>query len=150
MTEPGASGRMSSPTIDAVTRCTEFAAAQAREAGFSLARVHEIELVVEEIVANICRYSYGDQLGSVELCCEQLDGGKLTLEFVDYGRAFNILTLAAPDLSADLDQRDVGGIGVPMLRALIDEASYRREDTRNVLYVIVHATPRLRGEPAVT
>ncbi len=74
MTEPGASGRMSSPTIDAVARCTEFAAAQAREAGFSLARVHEIELVVEEIVANICRYSYGDQLGSVELCCGQLDG----------------------------------------------------------------------------
>jgi len=141
---------MSSPTIDAVARCTEFAAAQAREAGFSLARVHEIELVVEEIVANICRYSYGDQLGSVELCCAQLDGAKLTLEFVDYGRAFNILTLAAPDLSVDLDQRDVGGIGVPMLRALIDEASYRREDTRNVLYVIVHATPRLRGEPAVT
>ena len=150
MTEPGASGRMSSPTIDAVARCTEFVAAQAREAGFSLARVHEIELVVEEIVANICRYSYGDQLGSVELCCEQLDGAKLALEFVDYGRAFNILALAAPDLSADLDQRDVGGIGVPMLRALIDEASYRREDTRNVLYVIVHATPRLRGEPAVT
>jgi serine/threonine-protein kinase RsbW len=145
MTEPGASGRMSSPTIDAVARCTEFAAAQARGAGFSLARVHEIELVVEEIVANICRYSYGDQLGSVELCCEQFDGGKLALEFVDYGRAFNILTLAAPDLSVDLDQRNVGGIGVPMLRALIDEASYRREDTRNVLYVIVHATPRLRG-----
>ena len=150
MTEPGASGRMSSPTIDAVARCTEFAAAQAREAGFSLARVHEIELVVEEIVANICQYSYGDQLGSVELCWEQLDGGKLALEFVDYGRAFNILALAAPDLSVDLDQRDVGGFGVPMLRALIDEASYRREDTRNVLYVIVHATPRLRGEPAVT
>ena len=150
MTEPGASGRMSSPTIDAVARCTEFAAAQALEAGFSLARVREIELVVEEIVANICRYSYGDQLGSVELCCEQLDGAKLALEFVDYGRAFNILSLSAPDLSVDLDQRDVGGIGVPMLRALIDEASYRREDTRNVLYVSVHATPRLRGEPAVT
>lgn len=150
MTEPGAGGRMSSPTIDAVARCTEFAAAQAREAGFSLARVREIELAVEEIVANICRYSYGDQLGSVELCCEQLDGAKLALEFVDYGRAFNILSLSAPDLSVDLDQRDVGGIGVPMLRALIDEASYRREDTRNVLYVIVHATPRLRGEPAVT
>ena len=150
MTEPGAGGRMSSPTIDAVARCTEFAAAQAHEAGFSLARVSEIELAVEEIVANICRYSYGDQLGSVELCCEQLDGAKLALEFVDYGRAFNILSLSAPDLSVDLDQRDVGGIGVPMLRALIDEASYRREDTRNVLYVIVHATPRLRGEPAVT
>jgi serine/threonine-protein kinase RsbW len=150
MTDPGANGRMSAPTLDAVARCTEFAAARARGAGFSLARVHEVELVVEEIVANICQHSYGDQVGTVELRCEAVDGAKLALEFVDYGRAFNMLGLPAPDLSLDLDRRDVGGIGVPMLRALIDEASYRREDTRNVLHVIVHATPRLPGEPAAT
>ena len=112
--------------------------------------MHEIELVVEEIVANICRYSYGDRSGSVELSCERLDGAKLALEFIDYGRPFNILALPTPDLSVDLDQRDVGGIGVPMLRALIDQATYRREDPRNILCVIVHATPRLRGDPAAT
>jgi len=144
------SGRMAVPTIDAVARCMEFAAAQARDAGFSLARVHEVELVVEEVVANICRYSYGDQIGSVELCCQRLDGPKLALEFIDYGRPFDILSLPAPDLSVDLDQRDVGGVGVPMLRALIDDATYRREDARNVLCVIVHAAPRLRGGPAAT
>jgi serine/threonine-protein kinase RsbW len=134
---------MIAPTIDAVARCMEFGAAQARDAGFSLARVHEVELVVEEVVANICRYSYGDQLGSVELGCQKLDGPKLALEFIDYGRPFDILALPAPDLSVDLDQRDVGGVGVLMLRALIDEATYRREDARNILCVIVHAAPRL-------
>src|SRR5262245_8699965 len=142
--------RIAVPTIDAVARCIEFAAAQAREAGFSADRVGEIELVVEEVVANVCRYSYGDEVGTVELCCDRLDATKLALEFIDYGRPFDILALPAPDLSVDLDRRDVGGIGVPMLRALIDQASYRREDTRNVLCVIVHPTPRLRGEPVVT
>lgn len=139
-------GRMTAPTIDAVAHCTEFAAAQAREAGFPVARVREIELVVEEVVANICRYSYGDQLGNVELCCRRLEGPKLALEFIDYGRPFDILALPAPDLSVDLDQRDVGGIGVPMLRALVDQATYRREDARNILCVIVHAAPRLGGD----
>ncbi len=128
----------------------EFAAAQARAAGFALARVHEIELVVEEIVANICRYSYADQNGRVELCCERLDGPKLALEFIDYGCAFNILAMPEPDLSVDIDQRDVGGVGVPMLRALIDQASYRREEPRNILRVIVHAPPRLGAEPTAT
>jgi len=142
--------RITVPTIDAVARCIEFAGAQARQAGFSIARVQEVELVVEEIVANICRYSYEDQTGSVELCCQQLDGPKILLEFIDHGRPFDILALPEPDLSVDLDRRDVGGIGVPMLRALIDQASYRREDARNVLAVIVHPTPRLRGEPVVT
>lgn len=149
MAVPVTISRMTVPTIDAVTHCTEFAAAQARDAGFSLARVREIELAVEEIVANICRYSYDDRLGSVELCC-RLDGPKLTLEFIDYGRPFDMLTLPAPDLSVDLDRRDVGGVGVPMLRALVDQATYRREDARNILCVIVHAAPRLAGDPAAT
>lgn len=141
---------MTAPTLDAVARCMEFAAAQARAAGFSLARVHEIELVVEEIVANICRYSYADQNGSVELCCERLDNEKMALEFIDYGCAFNILAMPEPDLSGDIDQRDVGGVGVPVLRALIDQASYRREGVRNILRVIVHAAPRLGAEPTAT
>jgi serine/threonine-protein kinase RsbW len=137
--------RMSVPTIDAVARCTEFAVGQAQEAGFSRARVHEIELVVEEVVANICHYSYGDQLGSVELCCRRADGPKMVLEFVDYGRPCDVLALPAPDLSLDLDQRGVGGLGVSMLRALVDQATYRRDDARNVLSVTVHAAPKLGG-----
>ena len=142
--------RIAASTIDAVAHCTEFAAVQAREAGFPLARVCEIELAVEEIVANICRYSYDDGHGSVEVCCRRLDGPKLALEFIDYGRPFDMLTLPAPDLSLDLDRRDVGGIGLPMLRAVVDQATYRREDARNILCVIVHAAPRLAGDPAAT
>jgi anti-sigma regulatory factor (Ser/Thr protein kinase) len=141
---------MTAPTIDAVARCIEFAAAQARDAGFSPARLQEVELVVEEVVANICRHSYGEQLGNVELCCQRFAGPKLALEFIDYGRPFDILALPAPDFSVDLEQRDLGGIGVPMLRALVDEVTYRREDARNILRVIVHAAPRLRGASAVT
>jgi serine/threonine-protein kinase RsbW len=150
MAESHASSRMAAPTLDAVAHCTEFAAAQARAAGFGVARVHEIELVVEEIVANICRYSYADQNGSVELCCERLDGETLALEFIDRGCAFNILAMPDPDLSGDIDQRDVGGVGVPVLRALMDQASYRRDRACNILRVIVHAAPRLGAEPTAT
>ncbi|MGN6716095.1 MAG: ATP-binding protein [Candidatus Binatia bacterium] len=144
------SGHLTTPTIDAVERCTQFAAAQAHEAGFSLARVREIELMVEEVVANICRHSYGDHPGNVELSCERLDGANLALEFIDYGRPFDILALPMPDLAVDLDHRDLGGIGLPMFRALVNHATYRREDLRNILRVIVHATPRLRSDSAAS
>ena len=144
------SGHLTTPTIDAVERCTQFAAAQAHEAGFSLPRVREIELMVEEVVANICRHSYGDHPGNVELSCERLDGANLALEFIDYGRPFDILALPLPDLAVDLDHRDLGGIGVPMFRALVNHATYRREDLRNILRVIVHAAPRLRSDSAAS
>jgi serine/threonine-protein kinase RsbW len=145
MRSPVTEQRTKVSTIDAVAHCTEFAAAQAESAGFSGPRLRELELVVEEIVANICRYSYGDQLGNVELICRLLEGPKLELEFVDYGQPFDILTLPPPDLAVDIDQRDVGGVGVPMLRALVDRASYRRETDRNILCVIIGATPKLGG-----
>jgi anti-sigma regulatory factor (Ser/Thr protein kinase) len=143
MTALRATKRIAVPTIDAVARCTEFAAAQAREAGFSLSRVHEIELVVEEVVANICRYSYGDRIGSVELTCRQSDGPEMVMEFIDYGAPYDLVGAPLPDLSLDLDQRDVGGMGVPMLRALVDDASYRSEGARNVLSLIIHPAPKL-------
>ena len=145
MTVPGSTKGIAVPTIDAVARCTEFAAAQAREAGFSLSRVHEVELVVEEVVANICRYSYSDRIGSVEMICSHGRGPKMVMEFIDHGAPYDMLAAPSPDLSGDLDQRDVGGIGVPMLRALVDHASYRREETRNILSLRIHAAPKLGG-----
>lgn len=148
MTAGPAIERISVPAIDAVARCTEFATAQAQRAGFSPARVHEIELLVEEIVANICRHSYADQLGSVEICCRRIDEQWMELEFIDYGRPCDVLALPSPNLSVDLDQRDVGGLGVPMLRVLVDQANYRREDARNILSVTIHAVPKLGAAAA--
>lgn len=126
--------------IDALASCIEFVAARAGEAGFPPARVREIELVVEEVVANICRYGYGDEPGNVELRCQRFHSGQLLLEFVDAGRPFDILALPAPDLTAGLDQRDVGGLGVPLVRALVDQVSYSREGDRNILRLTVRAT----------
>lgn len=143
MIGPATTNRTVVLTIDAVAHCTEFAAAEAEAAGFSDARRREVELVVEEIVANICRYSYGDGLGNVEFCCTRLDGPELRLEFIDFGRPFDILALPAPEFSANLDQRDVGGVGVPMLHALVDLWNYRRENDRNVLCVVLGAASKL-------
>lgn len=132
-------------TIDAVAHCTDFASSQARLAGFAPARVDEIELVVEEVVANICHYSYGDRLGNVELVCRQSGGQMLELEFIDGGQPFDMLAMPEPDLAVDIDRRGLGGVGVPMMRALVDRASYRRDGERNVLCLVFHAACRLGG-----
>ena len=139
------SQRTEALTIDAVAHCTEFAAAQARQAGFPGARVDEIELVVEEVVANICHYSYGDRLGNVELACRRIGGPALELIFIDGGRPFDMLTLPEPNLAVDIDQRGLGGVGVPMMRALVDQASYRRDGERNVVSLVFHSACRLGG-----
>jgi len=123
--------------VDSVGPCIAFVAACAAAAGFPAARVREIELVVEEVVVNICQYAYGDAQGEIELLCTKTNSQDLVLEFIDSGKPFNILTLPAPDLTVEVDQRQVGGLGVPLVRALVDTASYRRESGRNVLRLSV-------------
>ncbi len=125
--------------IDALSQCTEFVTARAVEAGFTPSRLCEIELVVEEVVTNICRHGYDDQPGQMELRCRPVDTQRLLLEFIDGGRPFDILAAPAPDLTVDLDQREPGGLGVPLIRAMVDEASYKREGNRNILRLIVRA-----------
>ena len=125
--------------IDALSQCTEFVAACSVEAGFTPSRLCEIELVVEEVVTNICRHGYDDQPGQMELRCRPVDTQRLLLEFIDGGRPFDILAAPAPDLTVDLDQREPGGLGVPLIRAIVDEASYNREANRNILRLIVRA-----------
>ena len=149
MQNPAISEHTEALTIDAVAHCTEFASAQARQAGFAAARVDEVELVVEEVVANICHYSYGDRLGNVELACRLIHGSMLELEFVDAGQPFDMLSMPEPDLAVDIDRRGLGGVGVPMMRALVDRASYRRDGERNVLCLAFHSVCRLGGSSQV-
>jgi len=123
--------------VDSVARCAEFVAEWIRAAGFPLARLHELELVIEEVVVNICQHAYGDAAGEIELLCATDSAGNGVLEFIDSGKPFDMLTLPAPDLTAKVEQRPVGGLGVPLVRAMVEEATYRREGGRNMLRLLV-------------
>jgi anti-sigma regulatory factor (Ser/Thr protein kinase) len=114
-----------------------FVAAYASAAGLPPARVMALEIAVEEALTNICQYAYTKPLGVVEVHCYHDESQQLCIALIDTGKPFNILALPAPDFTADVDGRLVGGLGVHLLRALVDEVTYRREGDRNVLQLIV-------------
>jgi len=123
--------------VESVARCTTFVASYAATTGLPPARVRELELVVEEVLVNICKYAYVEAPGEMELRCTKTDSQNLLLEFIDTGRPFNILTLPTPDLTVDVEQRQVGGLGVPLVRAMVDTVTYDREAGRNILRLSV-------------
>jgi anti-sigma regulatory factor (Ser/Thr protein kinase) len=108
-------------------------AACAAEADFSPSRVREIELIVEEVLVNICRHAYGELSGQVQVNCARDNARRLLLEVIDQGRPFNMMEMSPPDLESDVEHRPVGGLGISLIRALANEVSYRRESGRNVL-----------------
>ena len=120
---------------DSIVRCTEFVVACATAARFPLARMRQLELVVEEVLVNICRHAYGDTPGEVEIRCIRVAREHLCVEFIDRGKPFNILASPPRDLTADVEEREVGGLGIPLIRAMMDEVSYCRAGDRNILRV---------------
>jgi serine/threonine-protein kinase RsbW len=104
-----------------------------REAGLPDEAVLELRLVAEELLTNVAAYGYEDadeHWVSVELA---LQGADVTLRFVDDGRPFDPLAAPAPDLTAPVEDRPVGGLGVHLVRSLVDDAGYERVADQNVL-----------------
>jgi serine/threonine-protein kinase RsbW len=116
--------------IESVSGC-------ARELGFDQKRVSEIELAAEEALINIINYSYPERPGEIEINCK-LDGCSFIIELIDAGIPFDVTSLPDPDITADIDDRKIGGLGVFLLKRVMDRVDYRRENDRNILSLTVH------------
>ena len=113
----------------------------ATAAGFLPQRVMEIELAVEEALANICLYAYPHSKGEVEVRCTQDETRHLVIELIDAGIPFDMLARPAPDFTVDAAQRPIGGLGIPLIRTLMDNVTYHREGARNILRLIALLPP---------
>ena len=94
----------------------------------------QIAIAVEEIFVNISNYSYeksdGDVIIDVEVNEETLD---LEISFIDEGIKFDPLNAENPDTTLTADERNIGGLGIFMVKKLVDEVSYRYQDNKNIL-----------------
>jgi anti-sigma regulatory factor (Ser/Thr protein kinase) len=93
-------------------------------------------VATEEVLVNICSYAYQDQVGEVKITCLLDDESRFIIEFEDTGIPFDVHRLDAPDLTDDIDERQVGGLGVFIIKELMDEVKYRREDNKNILRLV--------------
>ncbi len=128
--------------LDSLYDLMAFVSSHAREQGFSVERIRDIELAVEEVLVNIIKYAYGncDHQGSIEITCKAAEGRSLVLEIADSGIPFDITAVPDPDVNADINDRQIGGLGIYFVKQLMDEVRYRREDGRNKLTLVVHKT----------
>jgi anti-sigma regulatory factor (Ser/Thr protein kinase) len=70
-----------------------------------------------------------------------VEAKRFVVRLEDEGGAFDIEAAAAPDLSGDLAARGIGGLGIHLMRSLMDEVCYRREANRNILELVVDLPP---------
>jgi anti-sigma regulatory factor (Ser/Thr protein kinase) len=107
----------------------------AQTASLAEAKISRLELAVEEALVNVFNHAYDEQTRaeSAVFCEVTIQADGLTVEIIDHGPPFDPLARPDPDTTLELEQRQPGGLGVLLIKTLVDEARYRREDGRNVL-----------------
>ena len=92
----------------------------------------QITVAVEEIFINIAHYAYGDGHGTMTLgIASKQDGGAL-LQFTDSGMPFDPLAKKDPDITLSAEERQIGGLGIFMVKKTMDDVRYRYEDKKNI------------------
>lgn len=120
-------------TLENLPAMLETVTACAREQGVNPKHVADIELSLEEVLVNIIRHAYQDRGGEVEVHCGVDRRRRFIVTIVDWGRPFDFSAVAAPDITADIAHRAIGGLGIFLIKKLMDDVGYRREKGRNIL-----------------
>lgn len=115
----------------------DFVGEIARQGGFSDKDVYNIQLATDEAASNMIEHSYENILdGVIDLSCS-MEGDLIRIILVDYGVPFDPSAVPLPDLKADLSDRKIGGLGIFLMRKLMDEVHYEpKPDKSNVLTMI--------------
>ncbi len=96
----------------------------------------EIDIAIDELFCNIARYAYGKNQGDATV---RFDFDKTTrtasITFVDSGMPFNPLDKPDPDVTLPAEERRIGGLGIFMVKMMMDKVEYRREGGFNILTI---------------
>lgn len=92
----------------------------------------QIDVAVDEVMSNIVHYAYPDGEGTVTVSIEEKEN-TVQIFFRDSGIPYDPLTAKAPDLSLSAEDRPIGGLGIHMVKKMMDAVSYRYENGQNML-----------------
>jgi len=90
-------------------------------------------IAAEEVFVNIARYAYYPQGGMATVRVSVVGGEYIVIEFEDGGKPYDPTVREAPDVTASVEKREVGGLGIFMVKKLMDCVEYRREGGKNIL-----------------
>ncbi|MCL2443520.1 MAG: SpoIIE family protein phosphatase, partial [Treponema sp.] len=101
--------------------------------GYNTDLINKIEIAVEEIFTNIVKYAYEDKNGRTIISIST--EGKTRINFEDTGKPYNPVEQKPPDLEKDLENREIGGLGVYIVKNIMDSIEYSRQNNKNTLTI---------------
>ena len=124
-------------TTENLSRVTEFIISSLEELNCDPKILFQMELVIEELFVNVAHYAYRPDVGecTVQKEIETSPSRSITMTLIDSGVPYNPLEHEDPDTSLGVEEREVGGLGIFLVKKSVDEISYIYKDGQNILRI---------------
>ena len=120
--------------LSEVQRAADLFEEFGEENGIPLKDIFQINLVLDELISNVINYGYPkEENREIYLKYIIVDNKKLLLEIRDYGVPFNILEMEEVDVSLGIEERAIGGLGIHLVKNIMDDIEYERKGGQNIL-----------------
>lgn len=123
-------------TVENITQVTAFVDEQLEELGCPVKAQMQIDIAIDELFGNIAHYAYHPKVGAatvrVEVVNEPLS---VVVSFIDHGVPYDPLAREDPDVGLALEEREIGGLGIYMVKKSMDEITYEYREGQNILRI---------------
>lgn len=119
--------------IAALPQLTQFLEMLASDWDFSGSLVLNLNLVLEEAFTNIVKYGLGNAADQRVILDFEKHPEKLIISITDKGKAFDPTSREEPDVSLPAEERQIGGLGIYLIRKMMDKVRYERKEGKNIL-----------------
>ena len=121
-------------TVENIEKVTDFVNGQLEEIDCPIKAQMQIDIAIDEIFGNIAYYAYTPKTGEATVQVEIKNfPERLELTFIDKGIPYNPLENKDPDVTLDIEKRKIGGLGIFLVKEMMDEVSYEYADGQNIL-----------------
>ena len=123
-------------TVENIETVTDFVNQQLEALDCPMKVQMQIDIAIDELFGNIAHYAYNPEIGQATVRVEVIeDPLAVTITFIDNGTPYDPLAKADPDTTLSAEERDIGGLGIYMVKKSMDEIAYEYKDGQNILSI---------------
>lgn len=123
-------------TLENIDQITEFIDQELEMLDCPMKAQMQIDIAIDELFSNIARYAYAPETGDATVRIESSqDPAAVQITFIDRGVPYNPLVKDDPDTSLSAEDRQIGGLGIFIVKKNMDDVSYEFQDGQNMLTI---------------
>lgn len=123
-------------TIENIEKVTDFVNEQLEAVDCPMKAQMQIDIAIDELFGNIANYAYHPEVGSATVRVEVTKSPlAVIITFIDNGVPYDPLAKDDPDTTLSTDERQIGGLGIFMVKKSMDQISYEYKDGQNILRI---------------